>query len=72
MSLDICREGSFQRPPPLLPFVKNVSLLNPSFEPACTGGGGYTLDDSPRIGQGIHPWIAEVPLLEKNLYRHLA
>ena len=25
---------------PLLEFVKNVSLLNPSLDPACTGGGG--------------------------------
>ena len=25
---------------PLLAFVKNLSLLNPSLDPTCTGGGG--------------------------------
>ena len=36
---------------PLLAFVKNVSLLNPSLDPACTGGGGvHALADAPRIG----------------------
>ena len=35
---------------PLLTFVKNVSLLNPSLDPACTGGGVHALTDSPRIG----------------------
>ena len=36
--------------PPLLAFVKNVSLLNLSLDPACTGGGVHALADSPRIG----------------------
>ena len=35
---------------PLLAFVKNVSLLNPSLDPTCTGGGVHTLAESPRIG----------------------
>ena len=35
---------------PLLAFVKNVSLLNPSLDPACTGGGVHALADLPRIG----------------------
>ena len=34
---------------PLLAFVKNMSLLNPSLDPACTGGI-HALADSPRIG----------------------
>ena len=25
---------------PLVAFVKKVNMLNPSFDPACTGGGG--------------------------------
>ena len=29
----------FSAPLPLLVFVKNVSLLNPSLDPICTGGG---------------------------------
>ena len=29
----------FSAPLPLLAFVKNVSLLNPSLDPACAGGG---------------------------------
>ena len=28
---------------PLLEFVKNASLLNPSLEPACARGGGLSL-----------------------------
>ena len=35
---------------PLLAFVKNVSLLNPSLDPAFTGGGVHALAESPRIG----------------------
>ena len=30
---------------PFLAFVKNVSLLNPSLDPACAGGGVRALDD---------------------------
>ena len=40
----------FSTPPPLLAFVKNVSLLNPSLNHVCTGGGVHTLADLPRIG----------------------
>ena len=35
---------------PLLAFVKNLSLMNPSLDPVCTGGGVHALVDSPRIG----------------------
>ena len=35
---------------PLLVFFKHVSLLNPSLDPACTGGWVHTLADSQRIG----------------------
>ena len=35
---------------PLLAFVKNVSLLNPSLDPAYTGGGVHALAGLPRIG----------------------
>ena len=34
---------------PLLAFVKNVSLLNPSLNPSCKGGVGHTLADAPNI-----------------------
>ena len=40
----------FSAYPPLLAFVKNVSLLNPSLDPVCTGGGVHALADFPRIG----------------------
>ena len=35
---------------PLLAFVNNVSLINPSLDPACDRGGVHTLDDSPGYG----------------------
>ena len=34
---------------PLLALKQNVSLLNPSLDPACTGGGFHALADSPMI-----------------------
>ena len=46
----------FSNSPPLLVFVKNVNLLNPSLDPTCTGEGVHTLDDTPRISQSVHPW----------------
>ena len=35
---------------PLLALVKNVSLMNPSLDPACAGGGVHTLADSAGHG----------------------
>ena len=35
---------------PLLALVKNVLLLNPYLDPACSGGGVHTLDDLPGHG----------------------
>ena len=29
-------------PPPLLALARNVSLINPSLDPACAGGEGFT------------------------------
>ena len=42
--------ADFRASLPLIAFVKNVSLLNPSLDPDCTGGGVHALGDSPRIG----------------------
>ena len=39
LSPDLWREGTFQRLPPPARFFQNVSLLNPSLDPVCTGGG---------------------------------
>ena len=41
---------------PLIVFVKNMRLLNPSLDPACIGGGVPTLADAPRFGRCVHPW----------------
>ena len=45
------RRAHFSESLPLFAFVKNVSLLNPSLDPTCTGGGGvvHTLADLPTI-----------------------
>ena len=40
---------------PLLAFVKNVSLLNPSLDPACTGGG-------------FTPWLTRQGLVEASTH----
>ena len=57
---------------PLLAFVKNVSLLNPSLDPACTGGGFTpwltrqgSVEASTRRG-------ADSALLAQQLYGRLA
>ena len=59
--LPSCRQvfggrDNFSASLPLLVFVRNVSLMNPSLDPAFTGGGGHTLDNVSRIGQGVYPW----------------
>ena len=41
--------ANFNSSLPLLAFVKNVSLLNPSLNPSCKGGVGHTLADAPNI-----------------------
>ena len=41
---------------PLLALVKNISLMNPSLDPACAAGGGHTLADLAGHGRGVHPW----------------
>ena len=41
---------------PLLAFVKNVSLMNPSLDPEYKGVMVHTLADTPSIGRGVHPW----------------
>ena len=42
-------------PPPLLAFSKNLILMNPSLDPACTGRG-HTLAEAPSIVRGVNPW----------------
>ena len=36
------RRAHSSAPLPLLDFVRNVSLMNPSLNPSCNGGGGFT------------------------------
>ena len=40
---------------PLLAFVKNASILNPSLDLACTEGGVHDLDDPPGNSGGVDP-----------------
>ena len=50
LSPGLWREGSLQRLPHLLAFVKNVSLLKPSVDPSCTWGGVHALANASGDG----------------------
>ena len=40
---------------PLLDFIKNVYLMNPSLDPAYDRGGVHALDEPPGHGRGVDP-----------------
>ena len=49
------RGGDFSASLPLLALVKNISLVNPSLDPACTGGG-------------FTPWLACQGMVEASTH----
>ena len=41
---------------PLIELVRNISMMNPSLDPACAGGGAHDVADLAGHVRGVHLW----------------